>query len=250
MSYEIEKRFRHFDKKEVEKKLKECDFSKKGTYLFKIVTFLGNKPNQLIRIRDEGYRITLVVKQKKSQPNENSFEREWEIEINDFDKAVEIFVELGMRKKNIIEKIREIYIAPAAKYGHSELVFDHYPGLPAYIEIESDTEAHLEKIIEDIGLDGSENQSFGPAQLYRNLYQYRANPANRQLKNGFDSLTFAGVANNKGPNMSKNVDLFRQKIAEQHILLNSIIKSRNSTKQTRKSTTRKVSKKVKNQTKK
>jgi adenylate cyclase class 2 len=224
MSYEIEKRFREFDQKEIEKRLKDLEFTKKGTYLFKIVTFFGIRPNQLIRIRDEGYRITLVVKDKKQRGNKNSYDKEWEIEINDFNKAVDILLEIGMRKRNIVEKIREIYIAPS-EYGKSELIFDHYPGLPPYIEIEADSEEHLKKLIEDIGLNGSEDQSFGPAQLYREIYNYN-NRNKRNKKNGKEGtngLTFREMMRkNKEVNIGKNVNKFRKVVNQQRKMIENI----------------------------
>jgi len=49
-----------------------------------------------------------------------------------------------IRQLEIIKKYHEIYITKNKK---SEIIFDHYPGLPPYIEIESTNETELNKII-------------------------------------------------------------------------------------------------------
>ena len=52
---------------------------------------------------------------------------------------------------------------------NSELVFDHYPGLPGYIEIESPTEEELFSLARKLGLKDNEEQ-IEAGDLYRDYY--------------------------------------------------------------------------------
>ena len=66
---------------------------------------------------------------------------------------------LGVKKAYTLEKFREKY-----KDDNNELVFDHYPGLEPYLEIESNTEDNLFKIMKKLNLE-SENK-FNSKDLY------------------------------------------------------------------------------------
>ncbi len=239
MSIEIEKRFRKFDKEEIEEKLKEMGFRKKGNFLFQVITFHGTKPNQLIRVRDEGFRITLVIKQKRPRPGpgnakkntnakaEANYEKEWEVEVNDFEKTIEILLELGLKKKNVTEKIREIYQrvgdGPAC-----EVIFDHYPGLPPFMEIECEKEGDLKKIVKEMGLDETERQNFGIWELYQNLYKNKNINQNKSKNKTRDVLTFRSIFTiDPNRNIKSNKAVFEQTIQKQKEMLNAIAVSRN-----------------------
>jgi hypothetical protein len=64
-----------------------------------------------------------MVGRYKYSENNQEFEEEDEIIINDFDSAVNILYGLGCTKKYYYEKMREIW-----KYKNTEFVFDITPG--------------------------------------------------------------------------------------------------------------------------
>ena len=66
MSKEIERRFYTFDRKILEEKIKEFGGVKKGMYLFQILVFIPPKSYSMLRLRDEGYRITFTLKKRGS----------------------------------------------------------------------------------------------------------------------------------------------------------------------------------------
>jgi predicted adenylyl cyclase CyaB len=77
------------------------------------------KENQIIRTRNEGSKITFTIKEKT-----NTYDKEWEVTVDNQHMMNEMIQLLGIKKAYDIEKFREIY-----KDENNELIFDHYPGL-------------------------------------------------------------------------------------------------------------------------
>jgi predicted adenylyl cyclase CyaB len=160
MSKEIEKRFYTFDRKIINEKIKELGGVSKGMFKFQIKTFIPPTGYNLLRLRDEGHRITFTLKQKGN----DGYELENEVIVNNFNEMDTILEKIGHKKKYLIQKIREIY-----NIENSELVFDHYPGLPGYIEIESPTESELFSLADKLGLIQDEKQ-IEAGDLYLEIY--------------------------------------------------------------------------------
>jgi len=208
MSKEIEKRFFNFDRLEIEKILKELGAVKKGIYLFKIVQFKANPPIKTLRVRDEGFRITFTIKEKT-----NDYDIENEVIINNFNEMRIMINKLGYKEKYYMEKIRELY-----DIGESELIFDHYPGLPGYIEIEAPTEDELNKLIGKFGLDP--NEKFGNFSImYKELYQTGVDDL------GYLNISFDNINETVKPIVNKNMDLFEKIIEGQKKLMEKTIKN-------------------------
>ena len=68
-------------------------------------------------------------------------------------------------KEFYMEKIREIY-----EFDDCELVFDHYPGLPGYIEIEAPSEEKLKELAVYFNLNFNE-KFYNYSILYNNKIQ-------------------------------------------------------------------------------
>jgi adenylate cyclase class 2 len=117
---------------------------KKGIYNFQSLGFIPPEGYYLLRLRDEKHRITFTLKQIGDK-----YALEDEVVVNNFNEMKTILEKMGNKKKYFIQKIREIY-----NIGNSELVFDHYPGLPGYIEIESSSEDELFNLANKLGLAG------------------------------------------------------------------------------------------------
>ena len=161
MSLEIEKRFKNFDYGDLKKKLTQLGFKKTGSYLQRMRLYQGRKPDQSIRVRVEGNKTTLTVKKR----NIDSYETEWEVEVSSYSMMKRILKQLGLVKRYDLEKYRETYLSPDHK---TNVVFDHFPGLPPYIEVESQTEADLFKVMSLLGL--SEEGKFAASDLYFACY--------------------------------------------------------------------------------
>ncbi len=134
---------------------------RRGTYLFRVVTFHPTNRFDYMRVRDEGFRTTMTIK-KDPSPDEK-YDREWEITVSDYETAIQMCELMGMRRKYYVEKIREIW-----NVGNSEVIFDWYPGLPPIIEIESPIEVEMKALAAELGL--VEEEQTGATAVYWRLY--------------------------------------------------------------------------------
>jgi predicted adenylyl cyclase CyaB len=191
MSLEIEKRFKNYDYKTIKDIVEEkCNHI--GSYIYTFTSYAGIKPGQSIRIRDEGSKITFTIKQK----NQNNYDTEWEVVVNDYKMIDAMLTQLNISKKYEMQKYREIY---KTKNGKSEIVFDHNPGLPSYIEIESFDEKNLNKTMKMLNL--VEEEDFSARDLYYDLYGI---PKDRDNS----SLLFENAEEVLGPSIKKNKNNF------------------------------------------
>lgn len=158
MSLEIEQRYFTFDYADVVARLGRLGI-RKGTYLFRVATFYPKDGFDYMRVRDEGYRITMTIK-KDGEP----YDTEWETTVGSYDITVQMCKLMGMRTKYIVEKIREIWDVDR----DSEVIFDWYPGLPPIIEIESTTETAMKALQMKLGLH--DEKQTGASAIYERLY--------------------------------------------------------------------------------
>ncbi len=153
---EYEYFFTEFDKMNVIDHIKKQNNGKyKGTYLFRVQVF--ECKNCYLRVRDEGYKVTLTHKKK----SDNGFDMENEIIIDSFDKGCNLLDVFGFQKKYYYEKIREIW-----KCDNCEIIFDTIPGLYDTMEIECISKTKLDKLKKQLDLEPT------PAYLRSNLHQH------------------------------------------------------------------------------
>lgn len=177
MPVEIEKRFKNFNYKKTKKIIQDNGFTFFGSFLFKVIYYKTNVPNQTIRLRDEGHRITFTIKMY----DPNKYELEDEIIINDFNVFNKMLNSMGVEKGLELHKYREIYMSNDQK---TEIIFDHFPGLPPYMEIESETEKNLFDTMRL--LDLNEDSKFNSLDLYLEHYNINKNQMNDCPLNFYD----------------------------------------------------------------
>ena len=98
-----------------------------------------------VRVRDEGDKITLTYKQTE----EKSFggAKEIELQIDNYEKALDFFVAIGMKQLSDQETMRETW-----RLGDAEVVLDEWPWLNPFIEIEAATKTEVQTIANNLGL--------------------------------------------------------------------------------------------------
>jgi adenylate cyclase class 2 len=195
---EVEKAYFTFDEAEVRKKLAAAGATHAGLNLFRLNQYVPPEGVKSVRVRDEGHRVTMTVKKK----TDTSFDMESEVTINSFDGGVDVLNALGLRKKYYLEKLRDIY-----KVGDAEVVFDTYPGLPPYIEVEGPDEARVDSVAASLGLSPNDPQDKGAGEMYAELYGITKD---RPLSD----LTFSGVAGSLGPLVTKDPEQFAARVEE------------------------------------
>ena len=200
MPIEYEYQFRNYDKTKLIKEMKQLGAKKKGDYLFRVNVFEHpNKiPDTYIRVRDEGFRITMTY---KYQPL-NKFADENEIIIDDFDEAITILNNLGCKTKYYYEKIREIW-----NLDNCEIVFDTIPCNPEIMEIEAVKKRDLTRLIKILDLEKYRSQSYNNDVL-NELFGFTI-PKNDK------EVTFNNSKKLFGKLVTKNKPLFNQIVDEQ-----------------------------------
>tara|TARA_B100001093_G_scaffold326540_1_gene311540 strand:- start:226 stop:861 length:636 start_codon:yes stop_codon:yes gene_type:complete len=164
-----------------------------------------NKKDYYIRIRDEGYKITMTTKTKLR----SKYVVEREIKIDSLDEGCAILEMLGCKIKYKIEKIREIYSLGNSK----EIVFDSYAGLPTYMEIECENEEMLKQVAELLGYELKDNDKRGIKDLYYELYGI-----SKKSKWG-GNVTIKNAKNIFIPLLKKNEDNFLKILEIQESLI-------------------------------
>lgn len=120
---------------------------------------------QWLRLRDEGGRTTLTLKQV-SDATHIGGTTEIEIEVSDLKKTAELLKAVGLRQVRYQQNYREEWQHAGITYD-----FDTWPDLPTFLEIEGPSEEAVRKAVADLGLD-YRNARFGSIDL---IYQSEAN---------------------------------------------------------------------------
>lgn len=145
---EIEGKILDVNPPEIKARLKKLGAKRVDDYFFKRYVFdvVPAHKNKWIRLRTDGKKTTLTVKELIDDSTEGT--REWEIEISSFDTAVLILKEMGITPRGYQENRRCLY-----EYKGAEISIDEWPKIPPYIEIEAKTTNQIKKIALELGYD-------------------------------------------------------------------------------------------------
>lgn len=147
-------------KKEIEARLLECDvdnFIKKldevnaefiGDWLQirKCYDFNPIKENSWIRLRTNGLKTTLTIKEINNDKMDGT--KELEIEVSDFDTTDELLNKLGYYSRSHQENRRIQYILDGV-----EIDIDTWPLIPSYVEFEGKSEEDIIRVCGKLGID-------------------------------------------------------------------------------------------------
>lgn len=113
-----------------------------------------------IRLRDEGERSTLTLKQVTDSTRIDGT-TEIETEVTDLNAMAEILTRLGLAEVRYQEKYREEW-----RWGEVAFDFDTWPGLPTFVEIEGPDEASVRRAADAVGLDYSQARFGSVDEIY------------------------------------------------------------------------------------
>lgn len=139
---EIEAKVLEVNEGRLRKKLRELGAKKASTQKLHSVyfDFPGRgleKKRTALRLRSENGRAVLCVKSKRRKSRLKNLD-EFEVEVSDFKKAMRMIKLLGFSERLTIKKTRESF-----RLGPATIEFDHIPGIPKFIEIESSSEKNV-----------------------------------------------------------------------------------------------------------
>ena len=119
--------------------------------------------HRFARVRDEGDRITMSVKQITGEGIEG--QKEAMVVINDFAQGIALLKSLGCIEKSYQETKRELWVLDGA-----EVTIDEWPFLEPYIEIEGTSESAVRAVAQKLGFDWKDARFCAVGTLYMERY--------------------------------------------------------------------------------
>ena len=186
MKIEFEATFTNINKDEIRNRLKKVGaVLARPEFLQKRVTFnfpVGHEnENGWLRVRDEGDKITMIIKIIDGEKIEN--QKEIGLTVDDFFEAIEMLETIGCKKKSYQETKRELWILDGV-----EVTIDHWPFLEPLVEIEGNSEKAVKNVSEKLGFDYTQ-AFFGCVSP---LYAKKYNVAEEFVNNHVAEILFNG----------------------------------------------------------
>ena len=161
MKTEYEVRVLEIDHDEMVKKLEslgaKLQFSSlQQRYVYDFNPVIDNK---WIRLRTNGIKSTLTIKDLSAKTIDGT--KELEIEVDDFEKTNQILEELGYKHRGFQQNKRTQYILDGV-----EVDLDRWPLIPEYMEIEGPSIEKVEEILTKLGINKKDIVTLDVASIY------------------------------------------------------------------------------------
>ena len=161
MNTEYEVRILDIDVDQVRKKIEDLSATFEWDLVQKryVYDFIPKVDSKWIRLRTNGIKSTLTVKNLVSSEIDGT--QELEIEVDDFEKTNMILNELGYQAKGYQENRRIQYTFKGV-----EIDIDYWPMIPTYLEIEASSEDEVFEIVKMLGFQKSDCTSRDVKGIY------------------------------------------------------------------------------------
>lgn len=161
MKTEFELRILEINHNEIVSKLEKLGAEFKFSSLQQryVYDFNPKQENKWIRLRTDGTKTTLTIKDLQRKTIDGT--KELEIEVDDFNKANEILEMLGYKNKGFQQNKRTRYVLDGV-----ELDLDKWPMIPEYLEIEGTSEEAIYDCLKKLGIKKEETVTLDVASIY------------------------------------------------------------------------------------
>ena len=160
MNTEYEVRILDIDVKEIKSKLdKLAKFEWDHIQKRYVYDFIPKQDNKWIRLRTNGSKSTLTIKNLVTSEIDGT--QELEIEVDDFDKTNMILKELGYIPRGYQENRRIQYTLNGV-----EIDIDYWPLIPTYLEIEGPSEEDVYNTLELLGINKKDSTTRDVEGIY------------------------------------------------------------------------------------
>lgn len=162
MHTEYEVRILEVDKDEIIKRLEDMNAKFEWDRIQKryVYDFIPKIKNKWIRLRTNGDKSTLTIKNLVTSEIDGT--QELEIEVDDFDRCNLILKELGYEARGYQENRRIQYILNGV-----EIDIDSWPMIPTYLEIEGPSEDAVYNAVEALGFKREDCTTRDVDMIYR-----------------------------------------------------------------------------------
>lgn len=161
MNTEIEARLLDIDEKNFIELLRKNNAKFIGDWLMhrNVYDFNPIDDNKWIRLRTNGEKTTLTIKEIVDKSIEGT--KELEIEVSDFDDTNEILNKLGFVARGSQTNRRIRYILDDV-----EIDIDFWPMIPTYVEFEAQSKEKIEILCEKLGIDYQSLTTMSVPEVY------------------------------------------------------------------------------------
>jgi len=125
-----------------------------------VYDFTPKQAGSWIRLRDDGQKITLAIKEITNDNIDGT--KELEIKVDDFTKTNELLEKLGYKNKGYQENKRTTYELDGV-----EIDIDEWPKIPPYMEIEGKTKEEVEKTVKKLGYTMNDTTGINNIKIYK-----------------------------------------------------------------------------------
>lgn len=161
MKKEIEARLLDVDVNDFLKRLKTAKAQFVGDWIQirNCYDFNPVRENSWIRLRREGSKTTLTIKEIANSKIDGT--NESEIEVSDFDMTDEILNKLGYKARSVQENRRIRFMLDGV-----EIDIDFWPKIPTYVEFESKSEEQIKNVCNKLGVKFEELVTLDVTSIY------------------------------------------------------------------------------------
>lgn len=124
-----------------------------------VYDFHPKKKDCWIRLRDNGERKTLTIKEIQKDTIDGT--KEIEVTVDDFEKTNLLLNKLGYFHKAYQKNRRISY-----RLDNVKIEIDSWPKIPPYLEIEADSEEEVYKVVALLGFKKSQTTSIGVKKVF------------------------------------------------------------------------------------
>lgn len=126
----------------------------------KVYDFNPINPSKWIRLRTNGIKCTLTIKDIAEKTIDGT--KELEIEVSDFDETDRILNELGYKSRSFQQNRRVQYILDGV-----EIDLDSWPLIPEYMEIEGKSESEVYSTLDKLGISKENITTLDVDSIYK-----------------------------------------------------------------------------------
>jgi adenylate cyclase class 2 len=165
MKTEFEVRMLDISFETMNKKLEAVGAKRQGAFYQMRYTYDFTPPRkgQWIRLRSNGQKTTLAIKEIKAQQIDGT--KELEIVVSDFEDTNSILEKIGYKAQRFEENFRITFTL-----GKVEVALDKWPMIPPLMEIEGESEEDVLKFLDISGIDKKDVSAMDIDTLYKEKY--------------------------------------------------------------------------------
>jgi adenylate cyclase class 2 len=164
---EVELKFIEIDVDETRKRLMRVGAKLVSSGELKMTTFIKegfdrkDSTKQCLRVRQEHNDVRVTYKTPACSTSKATSRQETELIVDDYNKAVALFEQLGFSSDDPFVKHREHY-----ELGDWHYEIDTVPGIPTYLEVEAGSDEQLLEACSVLGLNFSEGKKGTIFEIY------------------------------------------------------------------------------------